>query len=204
MCDQSRIAVLASGAGSNLDAILTAAKNGMCPVDVRMVISDKPDAGALSIARAADVPDVLHLNPRLYPDRVSFDEACADAIEAAGCYWVVLAGYMRILSDAFVARFPQRIVNIHPALLPAFSGADGVGDALKYGVKVTGCTVHLVDEVLDGGPILAQASVAVFDDDDRHSLLQRMHCAEHILYPQTLADLVQKRLVVQGRRVKVV
>ncbi|MDQ6975833.1 MAG: phosphoribosylglycinamide formyltransferase [Mariprofundaceae bacterium] len=199
----SKIAVLASGKGSNLDAILTAIKKGVCPVDVRLVLSDLADAGALRIARDAHIPHVLHLDPKTYENRACFDAACADAIESAGCHWVVLAGYMRILSNAFVARFPQRIVNIHPSLLPAFVGGDGVGDALRYGVKITGCTVHLVNEVLDCGPILAQKTVAIHDDDDRYSLLQRMHEAEHQLYPQILADLVQKTLVFNGRTVKI-
>ncbi len=202
--DRSRIAVLASGKGSNLDAILNAVQEGTCPVDVRVVLSDKKDAGALAIARAADVPEVLHLNPRDYPNRECFDTACADAIEAAGCYWVVLAGYMRILSDAFVSRFPQRIVNIHPSLLPAFSGADGVGDALRYGVKITGCTVHLVNEVLDGGPILGQQPVSVYDNDNRERLLERMHEAEHQLYPEVLTYLVKRTLEIKERTIRFV
>jgi len=202
--DRSRIAVLASGKGSNLEAILNAAQQGDCPVDVRVVISDKEGAGALAIARTADVPEVLHLDPKNYPNRELFDDACADAIEAAGCYWVVLAGYMRILSDAFIARFPQRIINIHPSLLPAFSGADGVGDALRYGVKVTGCTVHLVNEVLDGGPILGQQAVSVYNNDNRERLLERMHEAEHELYPEVLKYLVKRTLVIEERTTRFV
>ncbi|MDX8408129.1 MAG: phosphoribosylglycinamide formyltransferase, partial [Mariprofundaceae bacterium] len=164
------IAVMASGKGSNLQVILDAVACGECPVHVRLVISDKADARALEIARAAGVAEVLYINPKDYADRAAFDAACAGAIEAAGCQWIVLAGYMRILSSGFVQRFAGRIINIHPALLPAFTGADGVRDALEYGVKVSGCTVHLVDEVLDGGPILAQAVVPVLDEDSRDSL----------------------------------
>ncbi len=197
----NRVAVMASGQGSNLQAILTAVKAGQCPADVRLVLSDKAQAGALAIARAAAVPRVAHLEPAAYADREAFDRACMRMIEEEDCHWIVLAGYMRILSDAFVQHFAGRIVNIHPALLPAFPGADGVGDALAYGVKITGCTVHLVDEVLDGGPVLAQAAIPVLDDDDRQSLLQRMHEAEHRLYPQTLSRLINEGFSLQGRRV---
>ncbi len=195
------IAVMASGKGSNLKVILDAAARGECPVRVRVVISDRADAKALEIARQAGVPDVRHISPADFADRVSFDLACADVIEAAGCEWIVLAGYMRILSSAFVQRFAERIINIHPALLPAFTGADGVGDALEYGVKISGCTVHLVDEVLDGGPILAQAAVPVHDDDTRESLHARIQVAEHRLYPETLKRMVEQGFHLDGRRV---
>ncbi len=195
------IAVMASGKGSNLQLILDAVAAGECPVQVDLVISDKADAGALDIARAAGVARVQYINPKDYADRAAFDAACAEAIEAAGCQWIVLAGYMRILSSAFVRRFAGRIINIHPALLPAFTGADGVRDALEYGVKVSGCTVHLVDEVLDGGPILAQAVVPVLDEDSRDSLHARIQIEEHKLYPATLKRMVEQGFTVSGRRV---
>ncbi len=184
---------MASGKGSNVRAILRAAASGVCPVDVRLVLSDMRDAGALAIARDAGVPRVSSLNPKNYPDRAAFDAACAEHIEAAHCDWVVLAGYMRILSGKFIARFYQRIVSIHPALLPSFTGAHAVRDALAYGVRVTGVTVHLVDDVLDGGPILAQAPVAVRDDDTEESLHNRIHAEEYELYPATL-----KRMLISG------
>ncbi len=193
---KNRIAIMASGKGSNLQAILKAAASGACPVDVRLVLSDARNAGALTIARDAGVSQVSSLNPKDYRDRTTFDLACAKHIEAAHCDWVVLAGYMRILSSPFVARFRHRIINIHPALLPSFPGAHAVRDALEYGVKITGVTVHLVDEVLDGGPILAQTSVPVRDDDTEESLHNRIHTAEHALYPTTL-----KRMLASGFRV---
>ncbi len=197
-----RVAVMASGAGSNLAAILAAVEDGTCPVEVCLVLSDRAEAGALRIAREAGVPRVEHLAPAEYADREAFDRACITRIEEAACDWIVLAGYMRILSAPFVRRFAGRILNIHPSLLPAFPGADGVGDALRHGVWITGCTVHLVDEVLDGGPILAQAAVPVRDGDNRESLLQRIHRAEHRLYPQTLARVVQYGFDLQGRCVR--
>jgi len=195
------IVVMASGRGSNLSVILEAVKAGACPVDVRLVISDKADAAALAVARRAGVAEVLHINPKDYANRAAYDVACGDAIERAGCRWIVLAGYMRILSSAFVQRFAGRIINIHPSLLPSFIGADAVGDAVAYGVKVSGCTVHLVDEVLDGGPILAQTVVAVRDDDSRESLHARIQQEEHRLYPATLKRMVEEGFRFDGRRV---
>ena len=195
------IAVMVSGRGTNLAAILEAANKGTCPVDVRVVISNKVDAPALRIARDAGVDTVLFINPKDYPDRSAYDKACADVIEKAQCQWIVLAGYMRILSSFFVDYFPNRIINIHPSLLPAFAGADGVGDALAYGVKVAGCTVHLVNEEVDGGAILAQAVVPVLDDDTKESLHQRIQAEEYKLYPQTLSRMVEKGFSIQGRRI---
>jgi len=192
------IAVMVSGRGTNLAAILEAASKGICPVDVRVVISNKVDAPALRIARDAGVETVLFINPKDYQDRDAYDKACSDVIEKADCRWIVLAGYMRILSSFFVSHFTNRIINIHPSLLPAFMGADGVGDALAYGVRVTGCTVHLVNEEVDGGAILAQAVVPVLDDDDRESLHQRIQAEEYKLYPQTLRRMIQDGFSVHG------
>jgi len=192
---------MASGKGTNLKAILDAAKRGQCPVDVRLVLSDKADAGALEIARLAGVPEVVYLNPGNYAGRAAFDAVCADVIDASGCNWVVLAGYMRILYSKFIEHFRNRVINIHPALLPAFPGAHSVEDALHHGVKVTGVTVHLVDEVLDGGPILAQATVPVMDDDTVQSLHNRIHAEEHKLYPATLSRMINEGFDLDGRKV---
>ena len=195
------IAVMVSGHGTNLAAILEAASKGTCPVDVRVVISNKVDAPALRIARDAGVETVLFINPKDYQDREAYDKACADVIEKNQCQWIVLAGYMRILSSFFVNHFLNRIINIHPALLPAFTGADGVGDALAYGVKVAGCTVHLVNEEVDGGAILAQAVVPVLDDDNQDTLHQRIKDEEYQLYPQTLRRMIEQGFSMHGRRI---
>lgn len=197
----AKIAVMASGRGSNLKAILDAAARSECPVKVEVVISDKAGAPALAIARDAGVPMVESINPKDFADRAAFDAACADVIARAGCEWIALAGYMRILSSAFVQRFSGKIINIHPALLPAFPGAHSVEDALNHGVKVAGCTVHVVDDVLDGGPILAQSAVPVLDDDTVESLHNRIHEQEHRLYPATLKRLVETGYQLHGRRV---
>jgi phosphoribosylglycinamide formyltransferase-1 len=195
------VAVMASGHGTNLKVILEAVADGDCPVDVRLVISDRADAEALDIARAAGVAEVLYINPKDYSDRAAFDAACAEAIDTAACQWIVLAGYMRILSSSFVRRFRGRIINVHPSILPALPGAKAVEDAIAYGVKVSGCTIHLVDEVLDGGPILAQTVVPVLDDDTRESLHARIQKEEHQLYPATLKRIVETGFSITGRRV---
>jgi len=192
---------MASGKGSNLRVILDAVATGTCPVEVRLVIADRATAQALDIARAAGVAKVMYINPKDYADRAAFDAACADAIDAAACQWIVLAGYMRILSSFFVRRFRGRIINIHPSILPAFPGAQAVEDAIAYGVKVSGCTIHLVDEVLDGGPILAQTVVPVLDDDTRETLHARIQKEEHRLYPATLKRIVEEGFSIKDRSV---
>jgi len=199
--NSTAIAIMVSGRGSNLEVILQSVAAGLCPVNVQLVISNKADAPALDIARQAGVPHVVYLNPNDYQDRAHFDAACADLIDKHACQWIVLAGYMRILSSFFVRRFPDRIINIHPAILPAFPGAHAVEDAVDYGVKVSGCTVHLVDEVLDGGPILAQAVVPVFDDDTADSLHARIQIEEHKIYPATLRRMVEQGFRIDDRKV---
>lgn len=195
------IAVMASGKGSNLQVLLDAIAQGTCPGRVTTVICNKKDAGALNIARNAGVAHVLFINPKDYASRDLYDMACAEAITQSHCAWIVLAGYMRILSAAFVQRFAGHVVNIHPSLLPAFVGGDAVGDALRHGVKLAGCTVHLVTEDLDGGPILAQAVVPVLDDDNWHTLHQRIQIEEHRIYPSTITALLTQSFHIEGRRV---
>ncbi len=195
----NNIAVMASGKGSNLKVILESIARGECPAKVEMVICNKSDAGALEIARQAGVPHVLFINPKEYDGRESYDAACIEAIRGANCQWIVLAGYMRILSASFIQAFPNRIINIHPSLLPAFVGGDAVGDALKHGVKIAGCTVHLVSEELDSGPILAQAAVPVLDNDDWNSLHARIQVEEHKIYPQTITRLIESGVKIEGR-----
>jgi len=195
------VAVMVSGRGTNLKVILESVAKGECPVDVRLVISDKGDAAALNIAREAGVPHVVHVDPKKFENREQFDAECAELLDRHGCQWIVLAGYMRILSSSFVSRFRGRIINIHPSLLPSFVGAKAVEDALEYGVKVSGCTVHLVDEVLDGGSILAQSIVPVLDDDTRDSLHARIQVEEYKLYPATLARMANEGFEIIGRKV---
>jgi phosphoribosylglycinamide formyltransferase 1 len=186
-----KLIVLASGSGSNLQAILDKL-HGREGIEVVGVASDKPEARALERARAAAVETGVF--PRGdYADRVARDAAMADWIEARGADLVVLAGYMQLLSPAFVTRFRNRVVNVHPALLPAFPGLDAIGQALAAGVEVTGVTVHIVDEGVDTGPAILRREVPVPADRDRERLEAAIHKVEHELYPEAI------RMIAAGR-----
>lgn len=193
------IAILASGSGSNLQALLDAAAAdagfGAEPV---LVLSDRSDAKALDRAAGADVPTAV---VEWDGDRASFTRRVCDTAEAAGAETMVLAGFMRILGPAAIERFPLRILNIHPALLPAFRGAHAIPDALAAGVKVTGVTVHFVDEQVDHGPIICQEAVEVLDDDDESTLHARIQEVEHRLYPAAVKAFATGRLDVRGNKV---
>jgi phosphoribosylglycinamide formyltransferase 1 len=191
-----RVAVLASGSGTNLRALLDHPAVG-----VVLVVSDRGDAGALLRAREAGV-EALHLDPKRFGSREDHDSALVHLLQDRAIDLVCLAGYMRILSPVAVRAFEDRIVNVHPSLLPAFPGAHAVRDALEWGVKVTGCTVHVVDEEVDHGPILAQEAVPVMEDDDEASLHGRIQAVEHRLYPATVQARLEGRLRVGGRRVR--
>jgi phosphoribosylglycinamide formyltransferase 1 len=194
------LGVLASGRGSNLQAILDAIEAGHCPARVAVVVSDRKDAPALERARRAGAKAV-HLDPRAYPDRVAFDDAVAEVLHQHGAELVCLAGYMRVLSAEFVRRFPGRILNVHPALLPAFPGLYAQRRALEHGVKIAGATVHFVDEGVDTGPIVLQAAVPVLDDDTDDTLASRILVEEHRLYPEAIRLYAEGRLRLAGRRV---
>jgi phosphoribosylglycinamide formyltransferase-1 len=179
-----RVAVLASGTGTNLQAILDRL-HGRGGVEVVAVASDKP--GAMALARAADAGVATATFPKDdYPDRPGRDAAMADWIDERDAGLVVLAGYMQLLSAAFVARFPGRILNVHPALLPSFPGLDAIGQTLEHGVRITGVTVHLVDEGVDSGPIVLQRHVEVPAGRDRAELEERIHEVEHELLPEAI------------------
>jgi phosphoribosylglycinamide formyltransferase 1 len=202
LADDKRVAVLVSGHGSNLQALLDAAAEPGSGMVVVLVASDRPDAFGLERARRAGV-DTAIVRPGDHPDRAAFDLALRDRVAAARPDVVCLAGFMRILGPAFVRAFPDRIVNTHPSLLPAFRGAHAVRDALDYGVRVTGCTVHLVDEEVDHGPVLFQAAVPVEPGDDEDRLHERIKAAEHRLLPLAVRLLAQGRVRVEGRRAQV-
>jgi len=184
-----RIVVLASGSGTNLQAILDRL-HGREGIEVVGVGSDKPDARALELARAAGV-DAAAFRRDDFPDREARDAAMAEWIEARGADLVVLAGYMQLLSAPFVARFRQRVVNVHPALLPSFPGLDAIGQALEAGVEVTGVTVHFVDEGVDTGPVILQQQVPVPPDRDRAALEKTIHAVEHELYPEAIGMIAR-------------
>jgi phosphoribosylglycinamide formyltransferase 1 len=194
-----RVAVLASGEGTNVRALLDDPVVGPWIV---LVVSDRADAGALGRARARGVRAV-HVDPSAFEDRVGFDLAVLDLLRAQEIDIVALAGFMRVVGPEIVGAFDGRIVNVHPALLPAFPGTSAVADALAWGSKVTGVTVHLVDEEVDHGPIVFQEPVRVEPDDDWDALEARVHEAEHRLLPAAVRAIAQGRLVVDGRRVRV-
>lgn len=194
-----RLAVLASGYGSNLQAILDAIERKEIHGRVEIVISDVEGAYALERARKHGI-ESLYLNPREYKKREDFDGVIAGLLQERQIDLVVLAGYMRLLSPLFVETFRGRIMNIHPSLLPAFPGLNGVKKALSYGVKVSGCTVHFVDEKLDNGPIILQEAVPVFEEDTEDSLHERIHRVEHRLYPKAIQLFIEHKLRLEGRR----
>ncbi len=196
-------AVLASGNGTNLQAIIKAVKNKQIKATLKVVVSDKPAAFALERARKAGVPVVEHISPKGYASREEHDKALVDLLKKEAIDFVVLAGYMRILSPVFILAYRDRILNVHPALLPAFKGPQAIKDALAYGAKVTGVTVHLVDEEVDHGPIVAQAAVEIQPGDTYDELAERVHAAEHQLYPYAISLMVRGRIKVAGRVVKI-
>jgi phosphoribosylglycinamide formyltransferase-1 len=192
------LGVLVSGSGTNLQAILDAVADGRLDANIRLVLSNKADAYALERAKQSGVPTRV-LGHRDFPSREAFDAELVRALRDAGASLVVLAGFMRLLTPTFLRAFPGRIVNIHPALLPAFPGVHAQEQALRYGVKVTGCTVHFVDEGVDTGPIIAQRSVPVADDDDLASLTARILEQEHELLVEVLRGIADGRVdLVEG------
>ena len=193
------LGVLASGRGSNLQAILDATVAPGFPARVAVVVSDHEGAQALGRARARGVPAVW-LNPKDFGDRAAYDVALAGVLEAHGVGLVCLAGFMRILGPAFVRAWAGRILNVHPALLPAFPGLAAQRQALAYGVRLAGATVHFVDEGVDTGPIVLQASVPVHPDDTEESLSARILVEEHRLYPEAIRLFAERRLAIVGRR----
>jgi phosphoribosylglycinamide formyltransferase-1 len=195
-----RVAVLASGNGTNFEAIAAAAAAGSLHAQMAGVLCNVPTAGVLARAERLGVPSFV-IPSKGVSEREAYDAALGDRIESLHADLIVLAGYMRLLSASFIRRFPLRIVNIHPSLLPAFPGLDVHASVLAHGCKVSGCTVHFVDEGLDSGPIIAQAAVPVREDDTPDSLAQRVHKVEHQLYPWAVEQIARGRVRVEGRRV---
>jgi phosphoribosylglycinamide formyltransferase 1 len=192
-----RVGVLLSGGGTNLQAILDASGSEYA---VAVVVSDRAEAFGLERARTAGVPAV-HIDPKAHDGREAFNEALADVLREHQVELVCLAGFMRILAPNFVKAFENRILNVHPALLPAFPGGHSVRDALEWGVKVTGTTVHLVDEEVDHGPIVLQRAVPVEPGDTEETLHERIKAAEHELYPEAIRLFASGGIRLDGRRV---
>jgi phosphoribosylglycinamide formyltransferase-1 len=197
-----RVGVLASGRGSNLQALLDATGTPGFPARVVVVISDRERALALERARAAGV-DALFLNPKDFGDREAYDAALVRELTARRVALMCHAGWMRILSPVYIRAFAGRALNIHPSLLPAFPGLHAQRQALEHGAKVAGATVHFADEGVDTGPIVAQASVPVLEDDTEESLAARILVEEHRLYPEAVRLFAEGRLRLDGRRVRI-
>ncbi len=200
MAGKLKIGVLASGGGTNLQAIIDRCQDGSLPAEIALVLSNNPGAGALERAKKAGLPTCC-IDHREYASREEFDRAVVAALRTAGVELVVLAGFMRLITDIFLDAFPGRIMNIHPALLPAFPGLHVQKKALEYGARFAGCTVHFVDNGVDTGPIILQAVVPVLQDDTEETLAQRILEQEHRIYPRAIELFAQGRLRIEGRRV---
>ncbi|MFY9113894.1 MAG: phosphoribosylglycinamide formyltransferase [Dethiobacteria bacterium] len=193
------IAVLASGEGTNLQAIMDAVDKGRIVGKIVLVISDVREARALVRAKAKEIK-ALFLNPKEYREREDYDRALVAELKREKVDLVVMAGFMRLLSSVMIDAFQGKIINIHPSLLPSFPGCEGVRQALDHGVKITGCTVHFVDEGLDTGPIIIQESVPVLQNDTVETLQQRIHSAEHRIYTRAIDLFCRNMIEVKGRR----
>ncbi|HET6266148.1 MAG TPA: phosphoribosylglycinamide formyltransferase [Acidobacteriota bacterium] len=202
MNSSGRIAVLISGRGSNLKSLLDACAKGEIRARIALVISNKADAPGLQYARDAAIETAV-LSHKQYPEREEYDAQIVEILKARQIDLVCLAGFMRLLSPVLIRAFPMRILNVHPALLPAFPGLHGQKQAVDYGVKVTGCTVHFVDEGLDSGPIILQNTIEVKPDDTEESLSARLLPMEHKTYAEAVRLFFENRLRVDGRKVTI-
>jgi phosphoribosylglycinamide formyltransferase-1 len=205
--DGIRIGVLASGNGTNLQAIMDGCSRGEIPGRVVVVVSNNPKARALDRAHLAGIPAVA-MHHRAFPDRDTFDAKLVEILHSYEVDLVCLAGFMRVLGPSFIRQFPDRIMNIHPALLPSFGGLGMYGDrvhqtVLDSGVRFSGCTIHFANEAPDGGPIILQAVVPVYDSDTPQTLAERILVEEHRLYPEAVKLFAEGRLQVVGRRVRI-
>lgn len=202
MSGRGKIGVLISGRGSNMEALAIACKENQIPARIALVVSNEPRAAGLARAHRHGLETVV-IDHRETREREAHDRRVAEALDGAGCDLVCLAGYMRLLTPWFVGHYRDRIMNVHPALLPAFPGLDAQKAAFEHGVKVSGATVHFVDEDCDHGPIILQASVTVLEDDTPDTLAARILVEEHVLYPRAARLFFEGKLSVQGRRVAV-
>jgi len=197
-----RVAILASGSGSNAQRLFDLNRAGTLNIDPVLLICNRPGARALERAAQAGVP-FLMLDHTKEADRERYDRSLVAALKDARAELIVMAGYMRLVTPFFLNSFPGQVINIHPALLPSFPGVRGAAEALEYGVRLAGCTVHFVDEIMDHGPVIIQAAVPVNPDDDLAALQTRIHALEHRIYPQAVQWVAEKRVHVEGRRVRV-
>jgi phosphoribosylglycinamide formyltransferase-1 len=198
-----KIAVFASGRGTNLAAIIKAKSKGLINADIALVVSDNKKALALKKAQRAGIKAVF-VDPQRFLTMPEFENEIVKAVEAEGIDLIVLAGFMRILSSDFVSRFQNKIINIHPAILPSFKGSQAIKDAYEFGIKVTGVTVHFVDNEMDNGPIILQKAVPIDEADTLETLESKIHKVEHKIYPEAIKLFIEGRLKIEGRKVKIV
>lgn len=197
------LGILCSGRGSNMQSIMAAIESGQIKAEIGIVLTDKPEARALQVASEAGIKSVC-VNRKACSTQQEFEEKLVAELKSANVTLVVLAGFMRILSPYFVEAYRHRILNIHPSLLPSFGGAHAHRDVLAYGTKVSGCTIHFVDEGMDHGPIILQDTVPVLDDDTEDTLAARVLTKEHILYPKAIELFVDGRLeLIDERHVRI-
>lgn len=196
------IAILCSGSGTNLQAIIDSVKKGHIPAKIALVLTDNKGAFAVERAKKAGIETVF-VDPKKHKSREDFDREVVRNLKEKKVGLVVLAGFMRLLSVYFIKEYKDKIINIHPALLPSFKGTHGIRDALSYGSRVTGVTVHFVDEHLDHGPIILQKCVEINPDDTEETLLERVHKEEHEIYPEAVKLFVEGKLKIEGRIVKI-
>ena len=201
MTDRLKIGVLLSGSGTNLQAIIDAIVEGL-PTDIVLVVSSRPDAYGIERARAAGIPTLV-MNREKYADVLAADAQIVEALQEAGAEYVVMAGYMRKVTSVMLDAFPNRVLNLHPALLPSFKGAHAIADAFNAGVKVTGVTVHFANADYDKGPIVAQRAVPVAENDTLDTLEAKIHDVEHVLYPEVIGLIAEGRVAVDPSTNKV-
>ncbi|EGG35813.1 phosphoribosylglycinamide formyltransferase [Paenibacillus sp. HGF5] len=197
-----RMAVFASGRGSNFQALVDAQQSGALGGEISILVCDKPQAPVVELAKAANV-DVFAFQPKEYASKEDYEREIAAELQQRGVELIVLAGYMRLLSPSFVEFYNGRIINIHPSLLPAFPGKDAIGQALAYGVKMTGVTVHFVDGGMDTGPVIAQKAVEIKDGDTAETLAERIHAVEQKLYSEVVSWFAEGRISLNGRNVTI-
>mgnify|MGYP001231435569 FL=1 len=195
-----KLAILVSGYGSNLQAIIDNIESNHLSADIALVLSNVKNAFALERGKKHGL-ETIFLDPKTFTNRDDYEDKMIEILQSKSIDLICLAGFMRILSKKFIQTFPKKIINIHPSLLPAFPGLNVQKKALEYGVKFSGCTVHFVNEEVDGGPIILQSAVPILDEDNTESLSERILEQEHIIYPEAIKLIIEKKLAFSGRRV---
>ena len=200
MPEKFKLAVLVSGHGSNLQAIIDNIESNLLSADIVLVFSNVKNAFALDRGKKHGL-DTVFLDPKIFPNRDDYELKMIEILQSKSIDLICLAGFMQILGKKFIQAFPKKIINIHPSLLPAFPGLNVQKKALEHGAKFSGCTVHFVNEEVDGGPIILQSTVPILDEDDANSLSERILKQEHIIYSKAIRLLIEKKLMISGRRV---